>query len=192
MSFTLRIILSLLIVKSRSLTIFSAARQSFNTGLSRFGSTNDFSPTALAASECISSDAVDESKSVHLQLNAKLSEIEVEVEEEEEDDEKGDTEDNANTIVSYEYFRPNDSTILLAALGSRLESTALKYFANETFGRDSSALEGAVLMKVSRGPCSSVICLIFNRKCYALIDGICSIPNLHHTSTPFAIHHADE
>jgi hypothetical protein len=162
MSFTLRVILSLLIVKSRSLTIFSAARQSFNTGLSRFGSINDFSPTALAASECISSDAVDESKSAHLQLNAKLSEIEVEVEEEEDDDAKGDTEDNANTIVIYEYFRPNDSTILLAALGSRLESTALKYFANETFGRDSSALEGAVLMKVSRGPCFPIIYLIFN------------------------------
>jgi hypothetical protein len=177
MSFTLKIILSLLIVKSRSLTIFSAARQSFNTGLNRFGSVNDFSPTALAASECVSSDAVDESKSVHLQLNAKLSEIEVVVvEEEEEDDEKGDTEDNANTIVIYEYFRPNDSTILLAALGSRLESTALKYFANETFGRDSSALEGAVLMKVSRGPCLSVIYLIFNRRRYALINGICFTP----------------
>ena len=194
MSFTLRIILSLLIVKSRSLAIFSAARQSFNTGLSRFGSINDFSPTALAASECISSDAVDESKSVHLQLNAKLSEIEVEVEveEEEEDDEKGDTEDNANTVVIYEYFRPNDSTILLAAHGSRLESIALKCFANETFGRDSSALEGAVLMKVSGGPCFSVIYLIFNRRCYALINDICFTPNLYHTSTPFAIHHADE
>ena len=164
MSFTLRIILSLLIVKSRSLTIFSAARQSFNTGLSRFGSTKDFSPTALAASQCIPSDAVDETKSVHLQLNAKLSEIEEEEEEDEDDDdEKRDTEDNANTIVIYEFFRANDSTILLAALGSRLESTALKYFANETFGRDSSALEGAVLMKVSRGPYCLVGYLIFTK-----------------------------
>ena len=117
---------------------------------------------------------------------------EVEVEEEEEDDEKGDTEDNANTVVIYEYFRPNDSTILLAAHGSRLESIALKCFANETFGRDSSALEGAVLMKVSGGPSFSVIYLIFNRRCYALINDICFTPNLYHTSTPFAIHHADE
>lgn len=148
MSFALRIILSLLIVRSRS---FSASRQVFNTGLSRFGSTRDFSPTAIAVSDDMQSDAVDESKSVHLQLNAKSSEIEKEEEEDDADndvDEKVDAEDK-NSIVIYEYFRHNDSTILLAALGSRLESTALKYFANETFGTDLSALDGAELIKVS-------------------------------------------
>ena len=165
MSFTLRIILSLLIVKSRSLTIFSAARQVFNTGFNRFGPTKDFSPTALAASDSIPSDAVDESKSVHLQLNAKSSEIE----HEEDDDEKVDAEDNSNTVVIYEYFRPNDSTILLAALGSRLETTALKYFANETFGTDSSALEGAVLIKVSRGAFDLFVRLIFAKRLAAVL-----------------------
>ena len=149
MSFALRIILSLLIVRSRS---FSASRQVFNTGLSRFGSTRNFSPTAIAVSDDIQSDAADESKSVHLQLNAKSSEIEEEEEEEDDADddcdEKVDAEDK-NSIVIYEYFRHNDSTILLAALGSRLDSTALKYFANETFGTDLSALDGAELIKVS-------------------------------------------
>lgn len=168
MSFALRIILSLLIVRSRS---FSASRQVFNKGLSRFGSTRDLSPTAIAVSDDKQSDAVDESKSVHLQLNAKSSEIEEEEDDADDDcDEKVDAE-GKNSIVIYEYFRHNDSTILLAALGSRLESTALKYFANETFGTDLSALDGAELIKVSGEARNLYVNLIISGRSLVVVRG---------------------